>query len=61
MRVRDFAPLALKVQDIERSWDFSCGPLDLEPVRVDAWPRPLYVADPDGDTVELRWYPQDVA
>ncbi|MEU7637443.1 MULTISPECIES: VOC family protein [unclassified Streptomyces] len=127
MRVKDFDHLVLKVRDIERSLDFYCGPLGLEPVRVDAWrageapfpsvrvtpttiidlitgDRPgtnvdhiclvvdpldwqevvdsgvftvlegpvgrygargdaqsIYVADPDGNTVELRWYPQDVA
>ncbi|MFE7318882.1 VOC family protein [Streptomyces sp. NPDC057555] len=125
MRVKDFDHLVLTVQDIERSLDFYCGPLGLEPVRVDEWrageaPFPsvrvspgtiidlitgdragtnvdhiclvvdpldwqevidsgaftvlegpvgrygargdaqsIYVADPDGNTVELRWYPQD--
>ncbi|ARF57912.1 VOC family protein [Streptomyces gilvosporeus] len=127
MRVKDFDHLVLNVQDLERSLDFYCGPLGLEPVRVAEWragkapfpsvrvspttiidlvdrPRgesnvdhiclvvdPLdwqevidsgtftvlegpvtrygargdaqsvYVADPDGNTVELRWYPQDAA
>ncbi|MGD3109995.1 VOC family protein [Streptomyces sp. YGL11-2] len=127
MRVKDFDHLVLTVQDIERSLAFYCGPLGLEPVRVDAWragqapfpsvrvspstiidlitgPRSgsnvdhiclvvdpldwqqvidsgrftvlegpvgrygargeaqsIYVSDPDGNTVELRWYPQDVA
>ncbi|MFI1159474.1 VOC family protein [Streptomyces sioyaensis] len=126
MRVKDFDHLVLKVQDIERALEFYCGPLGLEPVRVDEWrageaPFPsvrvspstiidlivgdarggsnvdhiclvvepldwqqvidsgrftvldgpgsrygargqaqsVYVADPDGNTVELRWYPQD--
>ncbi|UGY94440.1 VOC family protein [Streptomyces gobiensis] len=128
MRVIDFDHLVLNVADIERSLDFYCGPLGLEPVRVDAWragkapfpsvrvgpttiidlvQRPqdspagsnvdhiclvvepldwqrvidsglftvldgpgerfgargtgqsLYVSDPDGNTIELRWYPQD--
>lgn len=127
MRVIGFDHLVLNVADIERSLDFYCGPLGLEPVRVDAWrageapfpsvrvspttiidlvrapadePRganvdhiclvvePLdwqqviesgeftvldgpgnrfgaqgtaqsvYVRDPDGNTVELRWYPR---
>lgn len=126
LRVKDFDHLVLNVQDVERALEFYCGPLGLEPVRVDEWragkvsfpsvrvtpttiidlldrPRsesnvdhiclvvdPLdwheviasgtftvlegpvsrfgargeaqsvYVADPDGNTVELRWYPQDV-
>jgi len=126
MRVKDFDHLVLKVQDIERALEFYCGPLGLEPVRVDEWragdaPFPsvrvspstiidlivgdahggsnvdhiclvvepldwqqvidsgrftvldgpgsrygargeaqsIYVEDPDGNTVELRWYPQD--
>ncbi|MFF2521364.1 VOC family protein [Streptomyces liangshanensis] len=125
MRVKDFDHLVLNVADVERALDFYCGPLGLEPVRVDAWragevpfpsvrvspvsiidlvagPRAgsnvdhiclvvdpldwrevidsgtfevlegpvgrygargdaqsIYVADPDGNTVELRWYPQD--
>lgn len=124
MRVIGFDHVVLKVSDIERSLDFYCGPLGLEPVRVDAWrageaPFPsvrvsptsiidlvhgerdgsnmdhfclvvaeldwqavidsgvftvldgpgtrygaqgdaqsVYVLDPDGNTVELRWYPQ---
>ncbi|QNP66979.1 VOC family protein [Streptomyces genisteinicus] len=126
MRVKDFDHVVLNVEDVERSLAFYCGPLGLEPVRVDEWragevpfpsvrisptaiidlfhrPRgtsnvdhiclvvdPLdwqevidsgrftvldgpvgrfgargdaqsvYVEDPDGNTVELRWYPQDV-
>ncbi|WP_043271067.1 VOC family protein [Streptomyces sp. CT34] len=125
MRVKDFDHLVLTVEDIERSLDFYCGLLGLEPVRVDEWragkaPFPsarvspstiidlitgprggsnvdhiclvvdpldwqqvidsgrftvlegpvgrygargeaqsIYVSDPDGNTVELRWYPQD--
>ncbi|MFJ9472710.1 VOC family protein [Streptomyces caniferus] len=125
MRVIAFDHLVLNVADIERSLAFYCGPLGLEPVRVDAWrageapfpsvrvspttiidlvqephegsnvdhlclvvepldwqevvdsgeftvvdgPGPrfgargegqsLYVSDPDGNTVELRWYAQD--
>ncbi|QIQ00960.1 VOC family protein [Streptomyces liangshanensis] len=125
MRVKDFDHLVLNVADVERALDFYCGPLGLEPVRVEAWragevpfpsvrvspvsiidlvagPRAgsnvdhiclvvdpldwrevidagtfevlegpvgrygargdaqsIYVADPDGNTVELRWYPQD--
>ncbi|MFC5721968.1 VOC family protein [Streptomyces gamaensis] len=128
MRVIDFDHLVLNVRDVERSLAFYCGPLGLEPVRVEEWrageaPFPsvrvtpgtiidlvlrpeqegaghnvdhiclvvepldwqtvidagtftvvdgpgtrfgargdaesLYVLDPDGNTVELRWYPQD--
>jgi catechol 2,3-dioxygenase-like lactoylglutathione lyase family enzyme len=125
MRVIDFDHLVLNVEDVERSLDFYCGLLGLEPVRVEEWragevPFPsvrisptaiidlvrgprggsnvdhlclvvepldwqevvdsgvftvadgpgsrfgargvaesLYVRDPDGNTVELRWYPQD--
>ncbi|MFI6446647.1 VOC family protein [Kitasatospora sp. NPDC050543] len=126
MRVIAFDHLVLNVADVERSLAFYCGPLGLEPVRVEQWragevsfpsvrvspgtiidlvrrergesnvdhiclvvepldwqevvdsgvftvvdgPGPrygargsaqsLYVLDPDGNTVELRWYPQDV-
>ncbi|MFG2589293.1 VOC family protein [Streptomyces sp. NPDC048438] len=125
LRVKAFDHLVLNVRDVERALEFYCGPLGLEPVRVDEWrsgevpfpsvrvspttiidllsgPRgesnvdhiclvvePLdwqqvidsgvftvldgpgerfgargraqsvYVQDPDGNTVELRWYPQD--
>ncbi|SFL78985.1 VOC family protein [Streptomyces pini] len=125
MRVIAFDHLVLNVEDVERSLDFYCGPLGLEPVRVEEWrtgkapfpsvrvsdttiidlvagprdgsnvdhiclvvepldwqevvdsgaltvvdgPGPrfgargtaqsVYVLDPDGNTVELRWYPQD--
>lgn len=125
VRVKDFDHLVLNVQDVERSLEFYCGPLGLEPVRVEEWragkvpfpsvrvsattiidlvSRPrgesnvdhlclvvepldwqqvidsgvftvlegpvgrfgargeaesIYVQDPDGNTVELRWYPQD--
>lgn len=125
MRVTAFDHLVLNVADVERSLAFYCGPLGLEPVRVDSWragevpfpsvrvspttiidlvqgvregsnvdhlclvvepldwqkvidsgeftvvdgPGPrfgargegqsLYVSDPDGNTVELRWYPHD--
>jgi len=125
MRVIDFDHLVLNVEDVERSLAFYCGPLGLEPVRLEEWragkapfpsvrvsptsiidlvhgPRgesnvdhlclavePLdwqqvidsgvftvvdgpgrrygargygesvYVLDPDGNTVELRWYPPD--
>ncbi|MGW1198081.1 VOC family protein [Streptomyces sp. NPDC002536] len=125
MRVIDFDHLVLNVSDAERSLAFYCGPLGLEPVRVEEWragqvPFPsvrvspttiidlvegprgesnvdhlclvvepldwqgvidagvfdvvrgpshnfgargmaesLYVRDPDGNVVELRWYPQD--
>ncbi|MGR8007699.1 VOC family protein [Streptomyces hypolithicus] len=34
------------------------GPVDRFGARGDA--RSVYVQDPDGNTVELRWYPQDV-
>ncbi|MCF2125544.1 VOC family protein [Strepomyces sp. STD 3.1] len=126
VRVKDFDHLVLNVRDVERSLEFYCGSLGLEPVRVDEWragkapfpsarvsptliidlfdrPRTesnvdhfclsvepldwqeviasgeftvlegpvgrygargdaqsIYVEDPDGNTVELRWYPQDV-
>lgn len=125
MRVTAFDHVVLNVADVERSLAFYCGPLGLEPVRVDEWragkaPFPsvrvsadtiidlvarergesnvdhiclvvepldwqevidsgtftvlegpgnrygargdaqaIYVRDPDGNTVELRWYPQD--
>ncbi|MFP8942655.1 VOC family protein [Streptomyces fenghuangensis] len=125
MRVIAFDHLVLNVEDVERSLDFYCGPLGLEPVRVEEWragkapfpsvrvsdttiidlvagprdgsnvdhiclvvepldwqevvdsgaltvvdgPGPrfgargtaqsVYILDPDGNTVELRWYPQD--
>jgi catechol 2,3-dioxygenase-like lactoylglutathione lyase family enzyme len=125
MRVIAFDHVVLNVQDVERSLAFYCGPLGLEPVRVEEWragkvPFPsvritpdtiidivarergesnvdhiclvvapldwqevidsgtftvlegpatrsgargeaqsIYVRDPDGNTVELRWYPQD--
>ena len=124
MRVIGFDHLVLNVGDVDRSLAFYCGPLGLEPVRVDEWragtapfpsvrvspttiidlvhgergganvdhlclvvepldwqqvvdsgvftvvsgPGPrfgargtaesLYVQDPDGNTVELRWYPE---
>ncbi|MFJ1747414.1 VOC family protein [Streptomyces sp. NPDC088116] len=127
VRVKAFDHLVLNVRDVERALDFYCGPLGLEPVRVDEWragevpfpsvrvspttiidllsrPRAesnvdhiclvvepldwrqiiasgtftvlegpvgrfgargeaqsIYVRDPDGNTVELRWYPQDAA
>lgn len=126
MRIKDFDHLVLNVEDVERSLAFYCGPLGLEPVRVEEWragkvPFPsvrvspvtiidlvarehrgsnvdhlclvvdplnwqdvidsgvftvlegpvarygargdaqsVYVQDPDGNTIELRWYPQDV-
>lgn len=126
MRVKDFDHLVLNVQDVERSLEFYCGPLGLEPMQVAKWragevPFPsvrvspttiidivgkprgesnvdhfclvvepldwqevidsgtltvlegpvgrsgargeaqsIYVEDPDGNTIELRWYPQDV-
>ena len=126
LRVTAFDHLVLNVTDVERSLDFYCGLLGLEPVRVEAWragqvrfpsvrvdagaiidlfSRPrgesnvdhiclvvepldwqaiidagvftvvegpvgrfgargdatsIYVQDPDGNIVELRWYPQDV-
>ncbi|GCD39978.1 VOC family protein [Streptomyces chrestomyceticus] len=125
MRVIAFDHLVLNVADAERALGFYCGPLGLEPVRVEEWragkvPFPsvrvspttiidlvegergesnvdhiclvvepldwqqvidsgvftvvdgpgrrygargdaqsVYVLDPDGNTVELRWYPQD--
>ncbi|MFC4591707.1 VOC family protein [Sphaerisporangium corydalis] len=125
MRVKDFDHLVLNVRDVERALEFYCGPLGLEPVRVEEWragkvsfpsvrvspntiidllARPrgesnvdhiclvvdpldwqevvesgaftvlegpvgrygargdawsIYVSDPDGNVVELRWYPQD--
>lgn len=125
MRVIAFDHVVLNVESAERAIDFYCGPLGLEPVRVEEWragkvPFPsvrvspttiidlveqargetnvdhicltvepldwqevvdsgvftvmdgpgsrfgargtgqsLYIADPDGNTVELRWYPQD--
>ena len=125
MRVTGFDHLVLNVADVERSLEFYCGTLGLEPVQVDRWragevPFPsarvspdtiidlvartrgetnvdhfclvvapldwqevidsgtftvlegpvdrsgargdaisVYVRDPDGNSVELRWYPQD--
>ncbi|MER5866699.1 VOC family protein [Kitasatospora sp. NPDC002040] len=125
MRVKDFDHLVLNVRDVERALEFYCGPLGLEPVRVEEWragkvPFPsvrinansiidllarergesnvdhfclvvdpldwqqvidsgaltvlegpvgrygargsaqsVYVQDPDGNVIELRWYPQD--
>ncbi|MGW8379410.1 VOC family protein [Streptomyces sp. ODS28] len=129
MRVTGFDHLVLNVADVERALAFYCGPLGLDPVRVEEWragkvPFPsvrvsqgtiidlvqedgdggaeganvdhfclvvepldwqrvvdsgkftvvdgpgerfgargnaqsLYVLDPDGNTIELRWYPQD--
>lgn len=35
------------------------GPVGRSGARGDA--TSIYVADPDGNTIELRWYPQDVA
>lgn len=127
MRVIAFDHLVLNVEDVDRALAFYCGPLGLEPVRVDEWragkaPFPsvrvspttiidlvahprgesnvdhlclvvepldwhevvesgvftvvdgpgtrfgargdaqsLYVLDPDGNTIELRWYPEDAA
>jgi len=126
VRVKAFDHLVINSTDVERSLDFYCGTLGLEPVRVEEWragkvpfpsvritpetiidlgSRPrgesnvdhiclvvepldwdaviaagtfdviegpvgrfgargdatsLYVRDPDGNTVELRWYPEDV-
>jgi catechol 2,3-dioxygenase-like lactoylglutathione lyase family enzyme len=125
MRVTGFDHLVLNVADVERSLEFYCGTLGLEPVDADRWragevPFPsarvspdtiidlvardrgetnvdhfclvvapldwqevldagtftvlegpvrrggargtatsVYVQDPDGNSVELRWYPQD--
>ncbi|MFE3663369.1 VOC family protein [Streptomyces sp. NPDC059164] len=125
VRVKDFDHLVLNVGDVEKALAFYCGPLGLEPVRVEEWragkvpfpsvrvspttiidllDRPrgesnvdhiclvvdqldwqeviasevftvkegpvsrfgargsatsVYVIDPDGNTVELRRYPQD--
>ncbi|MFE7116441.1 VOC family protein [Streptomyces sp. NPDC057654] len=127
MRVTAIDHLVLNVADPERSLDFYCGPLGLEPVRVDEWragkasfpsvrisptaildlvqaPRgesnvdhfcltvdpldwqevldsgvftvvdgpaqrfgargdahSIYILDPDGNRIELRWYPEDAA
>ncbi|MDT0428213.1 VOC family protein [Streptomyces salyersiae] len=36
-RVKDFDHLVLNVYDVERALEFHCGPLGLEPVRVDQW------------------------
>lgn len=125
MRVIAFDHVVLNVEDVERSLEFYCGPLGLEPVQAGQWragevPFPsvrvspttiidlvdkprgdanvdhiclvvepldwqevidsgvftvvegpasrsgargiaqsIYVLDPDGNTIELRWYPQD--
>lgn len=125
--VKAFDHLVLNSGDVERSLEFYCGVLGLEPVRVEEWragevpfpsvrvtpetiidltsrprgesnvdhiclvvepldwdeviatgtfdvvegPVPrfgargdatsIYVRDPDGNVVELRWYPEDVA
>ncbi|MFE0517135.1 VOC family protein, partial [Streptomyces sp. NPDC058964] len=37
VRVKDFDHLVLNVRDVERSLEFYCGSLGLEPVRVDEW------------------------
>ncbi|RII20774.1 Virulence protein [Streptomyces sp. YIM 130001] len=126
VRIKDFDHLVLNVQDVERALEFYCGPLGLEPVRVEEWragkvpfpsvrinastiidffahPRSesnvdhiclvvepldwhevidsgtftvldgpvgrfgargdaqsIYIHDPDKNTIELRWYPEDV-
>lgn len=125
LKVKDFDHLVLNVGDVERTLEFYCGILGLEPVRVEEWragkvPFPsarvspttiidflhrareesnvdhiclvvepldwqeviaagtltvlegpvtrygargdansIYIQDPDNNTVELRWYPQD--
>lgn len=125
MRVTGFDHLVLNVADVERALGFYCGPLSLEPMKVEEWragtvPFPsvrvtadtiidlqasgrresnvdhiclvvepldwqavinagslevidgpadrygargngqsIYVRDPDGNVIELRWYPQD--
>src|SRR6185503_17548785 len=37
VRVKDFDHLVLNVQDVERSLEFYCGLLGLEPIKVDEW------------------------
>jgi catechol 2,3-dioxygenase-like lactoylglutathione lyase family enzyme len=37
VRVIAFDHLVLNVEDVERALDFYCGPLGLEPVRVEEW------------------------
>lgn len=51
----------LNWHDVIASGDFTVleGPVDRWGARGDA--LSLYVQDPDGNTVELRWYPADAA